>query len=89
MLPRLVEEIHTDHGGVDVLVNNAGCGLSSPLEQVALRDLRSIFETNVVAMLHPCQAVLPSMRARRRRHRQHRQHRGRFPTLGVAYHISK
>jgi NADP-dependent 3-hydroxy acid dehydrogenase YdfG len=61
---RLVEQIHTDHGGVDVLVNSAGFGLSSPLEQVALPDLRSIFETNVVAMLHLSQAVLPGMRAR-------------------------
>jgi NADP-dependent 3-hydroxy acid dehydrogenase YdfG len=61
---RLIEEIHTDHGGVDVLVNNAGFGSSSPLEQVALSDLRSIFETNVVAMLHLSQAVLPGMRAR-------------------------
>jgi short-subunit dehydrogenase len=61
---RLIEEIHTDHGGVDVLVNNAGFGSSSPLEQVVLSDLRSIFETNVVAMLHLSQAVLPGMRAR-------------------------
>jgi NADP-dependent 3-hydroxy acid dehydrogenase YdfG len=78
---RLVEEIHTDYGGVDVLVNNAGFGLSSPLEQVALSDLRSIFETNVVAMLHLSQAVLPGMRARGA---------GRWTTPGVgAYHISK
>ena len=61
---RLVEEIHTDYGGVDVLVNNAGFGFSSPLEQVALSDLRTVFETNVVAMLHLSQAVLPGMRAR-------------------------
>jgi NADP-dependent 3-hydroxy acid dehydrogenase YdfG len=61
---QLVNEIHTEHGGVDVLVNNAGFGLSGPLEQVALSNLRSIFETNVVAMLHLSQAVLPSMRAR-------------------------
>ena len=60
----LVEEIDTDYGGVDVLVNDAGFGLASPLEQVALKDLRSIFETNVVAMLHLSQAVLPGMRAR-------------------------
>lgn len=61
---RLVEEIHTDYGGVDVLVNNAGVGLFGPLEQVALSDLRTVFETNVVAMLHLSQAVLPGMRAR-------------------------
>ena len=61
---RLVEEIQTVHGPLDVLVNNAGFGLSGPLEQVALSDLRSILETNVVAMLHLSQAVLPGMRAR-------------------------
>jgi NADP-dependent 3-hydroxy acid dehydrogenase YdfG len=61
---RLVEEIDADFGGVDVLVNNAGLGLSTPLEQVPLTNLRSIFETNVVAMLHFSQCVLPGMRAR-------------------------
>ena len=61
---RLVEEIHTDHAGVEVLVNSAGCGLPRPLEQVALSELRNLFEVNVVAMLHLSQAVLPGMRAR-------------------------
>ena len=61
---QLVEEIHADHGGVDVLVNSAGYPLSYPLEQVALSDLRKLFETNVVATLHLSQTVLPGMRAR-------------------------
>jgi NADP-dependent 3-hydroxy acid dehydrogenase YdfG len=61
---RLVEEIYTDYGGVDVLVNSAGYPLPCPLEQVALSDLRRLFETNVVATLHLSQAVLPGMRAR-------------------------
>ena len=61
---QLVEEIHTNHGGVDVLVNSAGFPLPCPLEQVALSDLRNLFETNVVATLHLSQAVLPGMRAR-------------------------
>jgi len=88
---RLVEEIHTDYGGVDVLVNNAGFGLSSPLEQVALSDLRSIFETNVVAMLHLSQAVLPGMRARGAGTIVNvGSTAGRWTTPGVgAYHISK
>jgi short-subunit dehydrogenase len=61
---RLIDEIHTDHAGVDVLVNSAGCGLPGPLEQVALSELRNLFEINVIAMLHLSQAVLPGMRAR-------------------------
>jgi NADP-dependent 3-hydroxy acid dehydrogenase YdfG len=88
---RLIEEIHTEHGGVDVLVNNAGFGLSSPLEQVALDDLRSIFETNVVAMLHLSQAVLPGMRARRAGTIVNiGSTAGRWTSPGAgAYHISK
>jgi NAD(P)-dependent dehydrogenase (short-subunit alcohol dehydrogenase family) len=61
---QLVDEIHADYGGVDVLVNSAGYPLSYPLEQVALPDLRRLFETNVVAALHLSQRVLPGMRAR-------------------------
>lgn len=88
---RLVEEIQTDYGGVDVLVNNAGFGFSSPLEQAALSDLRKIFETNVVAMLHLSQAVLPGMRARRGGTIINiGSTGGRFTTPGAgAYHISK
>jgi NADP-dependent 3-hydroxy acid dehydrogenase YdfG len=88
---RLVEEIDTDNGGVDVLVNNAGFGFASPLEQAALSDLRSIFETNVVAMLHLSQAVLPGMRARRAGTIVNiGSTGGRFTTPGAgAYHISK
>jgi NADP-dependent 3-hydroxy acid dehydrogenase YdfG len=88
---RLVEEIHTDYGGVDVLVNNAGLGFASPLEQAALSDLRKIFETNVVAMLHLSQAVLPAMRARGAGTIVNiGSTGGRFTTPGAgAYHISK
>lgn len=88
---RLVEEINTGYGGVDVLVNNAGFGLAGPVEQVALSELRDIFETNVVAMLHLCQAVLPGMRARRAGTIVNMGSIvGRFTTPGAgAYHISK
>ncbi len=88
---RLVEEINTDYGGVDVLVNNAGLGLSSPVEQVALSDLRRLFETNVVAMMNLSQAVLPGMRARGVGTIVNiGSIAGRFVTPGAgAYHISK
>ena len=88
---RLIAEIESDHGGVDILVNNAGYGLASPIEQVTLPDLRQIFETNVVAMLHFSQAVLPGMRARRTGTIVNiGSIVGRYTTPGAgAYHISK
>jgi NAD(P)-dependent dehydrogenase (short-subunit alcohol dehydrogenase family) len=70
---QVVDEIDSEHGGVDVLVNSAGYPLPRPLEQVELDELRQLFETNVVATLHLSQAVLPGMRARRH---------GRIITIG-------
>lgn len=61
---RLVQEIQTSHGGVDLLINCAGFPLTGPLEQLTLSDLRSLFETNLVAALHLSQLVLPGMRER-------------------------
>jgi NAD(P)-dependent dehydrogenase (short-subunit alcohol dehydrogenase family) len=61
---RFPAQVTAEHGGVDVLVNSAGYPLPCPLEQVALDDLRKLFETNVVATLHLSQAVLPGMRSR-------------------------
>lgn len=88
---RLVEEIHTDYGGVDVLVNSAGYPLPCPLEQVALNDLRRLFETNVVATLALSQLVLPGMRARGAgRIITIGSTGGRFTSPGAgAYHIVK
>ena len=59
-----VQEIEKRHGRIDLLVNNAGYGVSGPLEELALETVRANFETNVFAMLHLSQLVLPGMRAR-------------------------
>ena len=63
-VPRLVEEIVADHGAVDVLVNSAGIPDRGVLENKTLAEVRTLFETHVVAPLHMSQAVLPGMRAR-------------------------
>lgn len=88
---RIVDEIHADHGHVDVLVNSAGFPCPGPLEQVPLDDLRMLFETHVVAMLRLSQAVLPGMRARGAgRIVNIGSTAGRFTAPGAgAYHISK
>lgn len=51
------------YGRIDVLVNNAGQGLHTPLEDVDPEDFRAILDLNVVAPLVAMQAVLPAMRS--------------------------
>jgi NAD(P)-dependent dehydrogenase (short-subunit alcohol dehydrogenase family) len=52
-------------GAVDVLVNNAGYGFRSAVEEADDADLRALFETNFFGLVRLTQAVLPLMRARR------------------------
>ena len=51
-------------GPIDVLVNNAGFGVTGPVETVPLADVRRMFETNVFGVIRMIQAVVPQMRER-------------------------
>lgn len=57
-----IEHIEEAHGGVDLLVNNAGFGLNGPVEELAMEDIRRQFETNVFGLVRMSQLVLPGMR---------------------------
>jgi 3alpha(or 20beta)-hydroxysteroid dehydrogenase len=52
------------HGGVDVLVNNAGVFLAATLEDTSLEDFRRVLEVNQVGVFLGMRAVAPSMAAR-------------------------
>ena len=54
-----------DAGPIDVLVNNAGVGMASPLEGVSMAKIRELFETNTLGTIAMTQAVLPQMREQR------------------------
>jgi hypothetical protein len=58
-----VDEVTARHGGVDVLVNNAGYAEMGPVEQVPLDAWRRQLETNVLGPVALSQLVLPGMRA--------------------------
>jgi NAD(P)-dependent dehydrogenase (short-subunit alcohol dehydrogenase family) len=60
-----VDSVLQEAGAIDVLVNNAGVGLSGAVEYVPLEKVRAAFETNFYGALRMMQAVLPSMRERR------------------------
>ncbi len=55
-------------GKIDVLVNNAGYGYQSTVEEYDDAAMRAQFEANVFGLFAMTKAVLPSMRARRSGH---------------------
>ncbi|MCZ8381471.1 oxidoreductase [Mycobacterium sp. CPCC 205372] len=55
-------------GGVDVLVNNAGYGYMSAVEEGDDAEVRKLFDTNYFGAVDMIKAVLPQMRARRGGH---------------------
>ena len=57
VLPDLISE----HGGIDVLVNNAGYILWGPVGSLSVAELKSQFETNLFACQRLIRAVLPKM----------------------------
>ncbi|MCW2244288.1 oxidoreductase [Azospirillum canadense] len=52
-------------GRIDVLVNNAGYGYLSAVEEGEDAEIRAMFDTNVFGLAAVTRAVLPGMRARR------------------------
>lgn len=55
-------------GGIDVLVNNAGHGYLSAVEEGEDDKVRQLFDTNYFGVVDTIKAVLPQMRARRSGH---------------------
>lgn len=55
-------------GGIDVVVNNAGYGLSGAAEEVSDSEIRHQMETNFFGLVAVTQAALPFMRAQKHGH---------------------
>jgi len=57
-----VSELISKTGRIDVLINNAGVGITGPLEEIPTNEMKRNFETNLFGPINMINAVLPSMR---------------------------
>ncbi|MFG2882899.1 SDR family oxidoreductase [Streptomyces sp. NPDC048297] len=53
-MEKLAEKVHRDHGVVDVLVNNAGIGLSGSFFTTTTEDWRTVLDVNLWGVIHGC-----------------------------------
>ena len=50
---------------IDVVINNAGVGITGPLEEIPLEEIRNNFEINLFGPIEVMKAVLPQMRTQK------------------------
>lgn len=60
-----VAKVIAEAGTIDVLVNNAGVGITGPIEEIPADEIRNNFETNLFGPIEVMKAVLPQMRAQK------------------------
>lgn len=60
-----VENLLEKEGRIDVLINNAGVGITGPMEETPIEEVQKAMNTNFYGPLRVLQAVLPTMRKQR------------------------
>jgi Short-chain dehydrogenases of various substrate specificities len=65
-IQKAIQELLAREGRVDVLINNAGMGISGALELTAEAEFELQMQTNFYGCVHMCQAVIPIMRKQKK-----------------------
>jgi short-subunit dehydrogenase len=65
-LRKMVDEVLSEAGRIDLLVNNAGIGLLGGAEESSAAQAQALFDVNVFGVLRVTNAVLPTMRRQRK-----------------------
>jgi short-subunit dehydrogenase len=58
-----VAQAHTELGHIDLLINNAGVGITGAAEESSIEQVQALFETNFHGVVRVTNAVLPIMRS--------------------------
>ncbi len=59
---KAIEGILAEEGRIDVLINNAGMGITGPLEDTPTEEMKRVFDTNFFGPIEVMKSVLPTMR---------------------------
>jgi len=60
---QVITDTLAQHGRLDYLFNNAGIGVTAPLEGHTLQDWRKVVDVNFMGVIHGVHAALPVMKA--------------------------
>jgi NAD(P)-dependent dehydrogenase (short-subunit alcohol dehydrogenase family) len=60
-----VAKIIEEKGHLDIVINNAGVGITGPLEEIPMEEIKNNFETNLFGPIEVMKAVLPQMRSQK------------------------
>jgi short-subunit dehydrogenase len=60
-----VAKIIAASGRLDIVINNAGVGITGPIEEIPTAEIKNNFETNLFGPIEVMKAVLPQMRAQK------------------------
>ena len=64
-IQRAVADVIAKSGRIDVVINNAGVGITGPIEEIPSEEIKNNFETNLFGPIEVMKAVLPQMRSQK------------------------
>jgi len=65
-IAKAVAKIIAEEGQLDILINNAGVGITGPIEKTSIKEINKAFDTNFNGPIRMMQGVLPHMRSQKK-----------------------
>lgn len=64
-ITQAIDTILQKSGRIDVVINNAGVGITGPIEEIPTEEIKNNFETNLFGPIEVMKAALPAMRSQK------------------------